>query len=321
MKLLFVLALAVVGSQAYNLDVEWEIFKEKYEKNYFSEFEHDARKSIFAGNMMLIHQHNVEESLGLHTFTLGVNEFADMSSEEFGKFYNGLAGKPTNHTVQKIVADNIPETMDWRDKGYVTEVKNQGQCGSCWAFSATGSMEGQHFRKTGKMVSLSEQNLVDCVTADEGCGGGLPSDAFKYVIKNSGIDTEASYPYKGRNGQCHYTGSDSGATFSKWVAVQSKSEDELKKAVATVGPVSVGIDASHFTFQLYKRGVYHSMFCSQTRLDHGVLVVGYGNEGGKDYWLVKNSWGKSYGEGGYIKMSRNRNNNCGIATMANYPLV
>lgn len=321
MKLLFVLALAVVGSQAVNLDVEWEIFKQQFEKNYFSEFEHDARKSIFAENLMKIHQHNMEESLGLHTFTLGVNEFADMSSEEFGKFYNGLAGKPTNLNVKNIVADNVPDTVDWREKGYVTPVKNQGQCGSCWAFSATGSMEGQHFRKTGKLVSLSEQNLVDCVTADAGCRGGLPEHAFEYVIKNHGIDTESTYPYKGKNEQCEYSPSNNGATFSKWVAVKSKSEDELKKAVATVGPVSVGIDASHFTFQLYKRGVYHARFCSQTRLDHGVLVVGYGNDAGKDFWLVKNSWGSSYGMGGYIQMSRNRNNNCGIATMANYPVV
>lgn len=322
MKLqIFVLALAVVGSQAFNLDTEWEMFKQQFEKNYFSEFEHDARKSIFAENLMKIHQHNMEESLGLHTFTLGVNEYADLSSEEFAKFYNGLVGKPSDLTVETIVADSVPDTVDWREKGYVTPVKNQKQCGSCWAFSATGSMEGQHFRKTGKLVSLSEQNLVDCVKADGGCGGGLPEHAFEYVIKNHGIDTESSYPYKARNEQCEYKPSDSGATFSKWVAVKSKSEDELKKAVATVGPVSVGIDASHFTFQLYKRGVYHSMFCSQTRLDHGVLVAGYGNDDGKDFWLVKNSWGSSYGMGGYIQMSRNRNNNCGIATMANYPVV
>jgi len=319
---LFILVLALASSQAFDLDTEWEDFKYQYGKQYLSQEEHNARKAVFAGNLILIAQHNAEEALGLHTFTLGVNEFADMSSEEFGRYYNGLAGSPTNNLkVKEIVADNLPDTVDWRDHGYVTPVKNQKQCGSCWAFSATGSMEGAHFKKTGKLVSLSEQNLVDCVTKDFGCNGGLPGDAFQYVIKNHGIDTETSYPYTARDGQCHYSSATEGATFSEAVAVESKNEDALKKAVATVGPVSVGIDASHFSFQLYKRGVYYCRFCSQTRLDHGVLVVGYGNEDGHDYWMVKNSWGSNYGENGYIKMSRNRNNNCGIATMANYPVA
>merc|ERR1712223_214178 len=320
MKFLFVLAITLAASQAMNLDIEWTIFKMKFEKNYLSSQEHNLRKAIFAENLVKINKHNVEESLGLHTFTLGVNKFADMTNEEFRLFYNGLVGQG-NLEVEEIIAHELPETVDWRDKGYVTPVKNQKQCGSCWAFSATGSMEGAHFKKTGKLVSLSEQNLVGCVTKDFGCNGGLPGDAFQYVIKNNGIDTETSYPYTARDGQCHYSSATEGATFSEAVAVESKNEDTLKKAVATVGPVSVGIDASHFSFQLYKRGVYYCRFCSQTRLDHGVLVVGYGNEDGHDYWMVKNSWGSNYGENGYIKMSRNRNNNCGIATMANYPVA
>merc|ERR1712038_1865203 len=173
MKLLIVVALAVVGSQAFNLDAEWEMFKQKYEKNYLSGPEHDTRKSIFAGNLMLIHQHNIEESLGLHTFTLGVNEFADMSSEEFGKFYNGLAGNPTNFTVKDIQALNLPETVDWRDDGYVTPVKNQKQCGSCWAFSATGSMEGQHFAKKTKS-SARPSSRKSAIPRCRRCAGTSP---------------------------------------------------------------------------------------------------------------------------------------------------
>merc|ERR1712165_27945 len=274
---LFILVLALASSQAFDLDTEWEDFKYQYEKQYLSQEEHEVRKAIFAKNLILIAQHNAEEALGLHTFTLGVNEFADMSSEEFVRYYNGLAGSPTsNLKVKEIVADNLPDSVDWRDKGYVTPVKNQKQCGSCWAFSATGSMEGAHFKKTGKLVSLSEQNLVDCVTKDFGCNGGLPGDAFQYVIKNHGIDTETSYPYTARDGHCHFSASTTGATFSKAVSVQSESEADLKKAVATVGPVSVGIDASDFTFQLYQSGVYYSSSCSSHQLDHGVLAVGYG---------------------------------------------
>merc|ERR1712066_1043186 len=153
----------------------------------------------------------------------------------------------------------------------------------------------------GDLVSLSEQQLMDCDHKDMACNGGLPQVPIEYVVSNDGgIDTEESYPYAMRkHSSCQYDEANKGAT-------------------ATVGPISVGIDASHFSFQLYHGGVYHSMFCSSTRLDHGVAVVGYGSEGGKDFWLVKNSWGGSWGEKGYIKMSRNRNNNCGIATMAVY---
>merc|ERR1712154_48508 len=328
MKTFIALAILVAAAHAapleLDLDNEWENFKLNFERNFISSTEHNSRRAIFAENLRLINKHNAEHALGLHTYTLGVNKFADMTNEEFVRQYNGYVA-PSDvqeaEAEENIDISSLPKSVDWRAKGYVTPVKNQQQCGSCWAFSAVASMEGAHFKKTGKLVSLSEQNLVDCVTKYFGCNGGLPGDAFQYVIKNHGIDTETSYPYTARDGQCHYSSATEGATFSEAVAVESKNEDALKKAVATVGPVSVGIDASHFSFQLYKRGVYYCRFCSQTRLDHGVLVVGYGNEDGHDYWMVKNSWGSNYGENGYIKMSRNRNNNCGIATMANYPVA
>jgi len=322
MKLFLCLALTFAVSQAFVLESEWENFKGKHEKNYLSKQEHDFRKAIFAENLQKIQQHNAEEAKGLHTFTLGVNKFADMTSEEFVAYYNGFRPEVQGDSnVVDIEVESLPESVDWRTEGYVTPVKNQGSCGSCWAFSATGSMEGAYFKKTGKLVSLSEQNLVDCDHVDNGCHGGLPINAFHFVIKQGGIDSEASYPYKGRRGQCNFDKNNVAATMTSYGTVKSQSEEDLQKAVATVGPVSVGIDASHFSFQLYHKGVYHSMFCSSTRLDHGVLVAGYGTEGGHDYWLVKNSWGAGWGEHGYIKMARNRNNNCGIATMANYPIA
>merc|ERR1719376_1700431 len=174
-------------------------------------------------------------------------------------------------------------------KGYVTPVKNQAQCGSCWAFSAVVSMEGAHFKKTGKLVSLSEQNLVDCVHEDYGCRGGFPYDGVSYAIRNRGIDTEASYPYTARDGYCHFRNSN--------------------------------VDATHYSFQLYHSGVYNEPRCSSVRLDHGVAAVGYGTENGQQYYLVKNSWGSHWGEGGYIKMMRNPSNQCGIATNACYALA
>jgi len=207
----------------------------------------------------------------------------------------------------------------------VTPVKNQGQCGSCWAFSTTGSLEGAHFRQTGKLVSLSEQQLVDCSgkTGNEGCNGGLMDNAFEYIKENGGLDTEQSYPYHAHNEKCHFNKKTIGATCSGFMDIESGDEDALKEAVATVGPVSIAIDVTEDKFMFYKEGIFVDDECTNTRetLNHGVLAVGYGSNSTTDYWLVKNSWGESWGEAGYIRMARNLNNMCGIATAASYPLV
>jgi len=323
MKTFIALAILVAAAHAapleLDLDNEWENFKLNFERNFISSTEHNSRRAIFAENLRLINKHNAEHALGLHTYTLGVNKFADMTNEEFVRQYNGYVA-PSDvqeaETEENIDISSLPKSVDWRAKGYVTPVKNQQQCGSCWAFSAVASMEGAHFKKTGKLVSLSEQNLVDCVTVDYGCNGGLPADAISYVILNGGIDTEASYKYTARDGQCHFKKSSIGATFSGLKAIPSGNENALTQTVAEAGPVSVAIDASHYSFQLYDSGVYNEKRCSSYQLDHGVAVVGYGTEDGKDYYLVKNSWGQTWGENGYIKMSRNHNNQCGIATNA-----
>lgn len=307
-----------------DLDQEWLEYKNHHNKQY-QYGEEMTRRAIWEKNIDYIQTHNLQADRGEHTFWLGMNEYGDMTNEEFVRVMNGY--KQTNRTggVTYMPPSHVtlPDTVDWRKEGYVTDIKNQGQCGSCWAFSTTGSLEGQTFKKTGKLPSLSEQNLVDCSQkqGNHGCEGGLMDLGFTYIKENSGIDTEASYPYTARDGKCKFNAANVGATDTGFVDVKSKSESDLQSAVATVGPISVAIDASHSSFQLYRSGIYHSFFCSQTRLDHGVLAVGYGSDNGKDYWLVKNSWGKSWGMEGYIQMSRNRNNNCGIATQASYPTV
>lgn len=223
----------------------------------------------------------------------------------------------------------IPESMDWRQHGAVTGVKDQSFCGSCWAFSATGALEGQYFRKTGHLVSLSEQELVDCSSAyaNHGCNGGLPNRAYLYAIQ-TGVDSEASYPYSGESGICRnnlqplFHAQNQKIKATGLVQISKGDEQKLKEAIATIGPISVDIDASHPSFQHYSKGIYSEPLCSSEILDHSVLVVGYGTDELKqDYYIVKNSWGSSWGENGYFKLARNHNNHCGIATSATYPLV
>nr|CAI5847975.1 unnamed protein product [Callosobruchus analis] len=214
-----------------------------------------------------------------------------------------------------------PASWDWRNEGAVLGVKNQGACGSCWAFSATGCLEGQLAIKHKKKISLSEQNLMDCSTSygNEACNGGLMTQAFEYV-KNNGINSEADYPYEHKKGSCRFQKNKSVTKVGKIFSV-SRSENALKAAILSlfldsVGPISVGIDAS--SLSAYGGGVYNPRSCSEVQLNHGVLAVGYGDTGNQEYWIVKNSWGASWGENGYVRMARNHNNKCGIVSMANY---
>lgn len=323
--LAFVLAAASAAPFQPELDVHWANFKRTFNKNYNSQ-EETARRLIWEENLAAIVRHNIEADMGKHSYRLGINHLSDMTTEEVNRLMKGFRGIKSSKSRSTFISPFntvLPEEVDWRKQGLVTPVKNQGQCGSCWAFSATGSVEGQHKKKTGKLVSLSEQNLMDCSgeEGNQGCDGGLMDNAFEYIKKNGGIDTEACYPYEGSEGTCRFRKDCIGATVTGYVDVPSGDEDALQKAVGTIGPVSVAIDASQFSFQLYSGGIYDEENCSSTELDHGVLVVGYGTENGQDYWLVKNSWGPQWGENGYIRMTRNKNNQCGIATSASYPLV
>nr|BAN20648.1 cathepsin L [Riptortus pedestris] len=335
MKTFLILSCLAALCQAvsfFNLaEEEFSLFKLAHNKQYASDVEEKYRKKIFVENKKIVAKHNSRFEQGLVSFKLKLNHMADMLVHEFAATYNGF-NKSLKATNEKIVGSTfippehvtLPSNVDWRKKGAVTPVKNQGQCGSCWAFSSTGALEGQHFRKTNKLISLSEQNLVDCSQkyGNNGCEGGLMDNAFQYVKENHGIDTEKSYPYEGEDEQCRFQRRSIGATDTGFMDIPQGDEEALQKAVATVGPVSVAIDASHSSFQLYSSGVYYEPECSSEELDHGVLVVGYGTtDEGEDYWLVKNSWGTRWGEDGYIKMARNRDNNCGIASSASYPLV
>jgi len=277
--------------------------------------EFQSRFQTFKANMDFIANHKST------SYSVAMNKFGDLSVTEFSHLYNGVrVPKSYVHSATPIASIAVPDTWDWRSQGAVTPIKNQGQCGSCWAFSTTGSVEACHFFGTKTLVGLSEQNLVDCSQAqgNEGCNGGLMTDAMDYIIANKGIDTEASYPYTAQDGTCAFSASNVGATETAYTNVPSGDEGQLQQFVYQ-GPTSVAIDASHSSFQFYSGGVYNEPDCSSSQLDHGVLAIGWGTDSGSAFWLVKNSWGTDWGMSGFIEMSRNANNQCGIATMATIP--
>ncbi|GAB9464506.1 Papain-like cysteine protease c1 [Globisporangium polare] len=317
----------------------WEAFVEyaiEYEKEYRSLENNHAlvqrRFEAFSDNLDRIKAHNDMYARGEYSFELGVNHLADLTNDEYKQMLGYKRSKKARKAISTFTApankESVPITWDWREHDVVTPVKNQGQCGSCWAFSAVASLESVYAISTGKLESFSEQELVDCVQGGiDTCNhGGEMHDGFEEVITNHGgkIDLEADYPYTAESkGLCKADDSKAIGHFTGYANVTQGDEDALMAAVATKGVQSVAIDASSFTFQLYRHGVYSWPLCANgpDQLDHGVAAAGYGNYKGKDFWLVKNSWGESWGMKGYIMMSRNKKNQCGIATDASYPIM
>lgn len=300
----------------------------KHGKNYNAIGEKERRFEIFKDNLRFVDEQN---SVPGRTYKLGLTKFADLTNEEYRAMYLGakmekkekLRTERSQRYLHKAGDDDdLPSHIDWREKGAVTEVKDQGQCGSCWAFSTVGAVEGINQIVTGDLISLSEQELVDCDKAyNQGCNGGLMDYAFEFIIKNGGIDSEADYPYRASDNMCDSNRKNAHfVTIDGYEDVPENDEESLKKAVANQ-PVSVAIEAGGREFQLYQSGVFTGR-CG-TNLDHGVVAVGYGTENGIDYWIVRNSWGPKWGESGYIRMERNvastDTGKCGIAMEASYP--
>ncbi|CDP07460.1 unnamed protein product [Coffea canephora] len=307
----------------------FENWCKQHGKTYPSEEEKQYRLRVFEDNYDYVTKHN---SLANSTYTLSLNAFADLTHHEFKAKYLGFSASADglirlNRGSSSIGASgavgkyDIPSSLDWRNKGAVTNVKDQGSCGACWAFSATGAIEGINEIVTGSLVSLSEQELIDCDRSyNNGCNGGLMDYTYEFVVKNGGIDTEQDYPFKGRDGTCNSNKLKRRVvSIDGYIDVPANNEQELLQAVAAQ-PVSVGICGSERGFQLYSGGIFTGP-CS-TSLDHAVLIVGYDSKNGADYWIVKNSWGTSWGINGYIHIIRNSGNSagvCGINMMASYP--
>ena len=296
-------------------------FKNKYNKHY------DTYDELFNSYYNFVDNYNFVTNYNSTTHTLEMNEYSDMSTDQFvnykklSKLFKLQSPKTSQCTEFKSTTTSLPDSIDWRGKA-VTSVKNQGQCGSCWSFSSAGAMEGAYAVATGELIDISEQQLMDCSWkyGDFGCSGGLMDNAFEYAIDN-GMCLEEDVPYLGENHKCNEMPlCDAVAYFSSCFDVTPNDQVHLKEAVS-FQPVSVAIEADTRVFQFYSSGIIDSSDCG-TNLDHGVLVVGYGEDNGNKYWIVKNSWGSDWGESGYVRIARSESSNdpgiCGIAMQPSY---
>jgi len=264
--------------------------------SYATVEEFNARKAIFTQVDAEINQINADET---HTFTAGHNQFSTWTDAEYKQILGFKSW--TNNVVSVEDATPTADSVDWVTAGAVTGVKNQGSCGSCWSFSSTGAMEGAHFIKTGTLLSLSEQELVDCDhIGSAGCNGGSMEGAFEWYKTNM-AELESDYSYTGKNGTCSETSHTGQFESTGYVQVTANSESAFKASVQA-GPTSIAIEADKRVFQTYSSGILNSTKCG-TQLDHGVLAVGYGTENGQAYYLVKNSWASSWGDNGYLKIA------------------
>jgi len=319
-------AAALIGAAAAEVSVEVETaflnFINEHGRSYATSEEYQFRLKIFNEKLNFIRDWNSQD---LDTHKLGINMFADMTDNEYKKY---LGYRPNLNKERKETKLNITvaDSIDWRTKGVVNPVQNQGQCGSCWSFSAVGALESAFAIKTGELDKLSEQQLVDCSTSfgNAGCNGGWMDQAFEFWETTPSV-TEASYSYTAKDGTCQ----SGGVAVTKVTGFHDVTANSPSALVAAlnVGPVSIAVNAGSMGFQLYTSGII-KLFCG-TNLDHGIVAVGYGTEksllGSTDYYIVRNSWGTGWGESGYARIKRTADEGkpgvCGIQMAPSYPIV
>jgi len=333
-KLLFNPMKAYIDNDRSLHDAHFNEFKSKHSKKYDTEVELEVRRKNFLDNNRFILAMNRRKP----TYQLAVNHLADKSEEEIKilrgrkvtltKSNGGLPFKSNKRYGRQNGGndDKLPTNWDWRLLGAVNPVKDQAICGSCWSFGTTGTIEGVNFVKTGKLVRLSEQQLIDCswMEGNNGCDGGEDFRVYNYMMKAGGLSTEEDYGhYLGIDAKCHSNDVNKSIKISGFVNVTQHSEEDLMKALYENGPITVAINAGVRTFSFYSNGIYDDPAClgDPDHLNHQVLLVGYGTLGGKDYWLIKNSWSTYWGNDGYIAISRGKENICGVTTMATYPII
>lgn len=331
MKMIFLvltLALCFYAQTSYaDNSNAFENFIQQFGNNSCSgQTEQVCKQNVEAASKSINSNNQLFNNSGI-SYTQAMNKYSSLLYQTFlTKMTGYISGDQSNaiseESFSSVPDDAVPDCVDWRDEDYVTGVKDQDECAACWAFSATGSLEGQWKNKTGKLVSLSEQNLIDCSTpqGNQGCNGGWMSWAFDYIKKNCGIEREWTYPYENKDDICRYLFPLVAADIRGYATVQSLNERALKIAIALVGPISVAFYVVP-SFQNYASGVYQDPTCSTGKLNHALLLVGYcTTPSGVDYYIAKNSWGTTWGENGYALIARNAGNMCGIATAPVYPI-
>lgn len=346
-SLSFLASLTSGGS--FEKSAKWKLYKKTYQKVYKNAVEEQMRYRIWSEKVKIVAEHNQKFAEGKTSYKKRINKFSDMTAQEVRDrrvCFNERENDDKLKHQKKFVRNpnvTVPDEKDWRNDGAVTGVKDQGSCGSCYSFSVTGAIEGQLFLSTGNLVSLSEQQIVDCSNED-GCEGGDQQSVFEYLVneENGGMNSGEEYKYEGEQGdECRFDPDEVVATIEGYQTINAGDEDALKEAVGTLGPIAISIDATE-NFEDYDSGIYHDINCVSDELNHAMLVVGYGRDGDFDYWIVKNSYvsyGKmsavknqnlfnkflhsqgsdDFGEGGYIRMIRNYGNNCGIASEPSVP--
>lgn len=315
-----------INGEDKHIDNEFDKFINKHNKNYKNETHSRERKNIFRDNYRYILSKNRQNT----NFKMSVNHLTDFTQNEMkslrGRLYSGVTNNGGKHFDKKRYnLKDIPNQWDWRLNGAVTPVKDQAVCGSCWAFGTTGTIEGVYFVKTGHLVKLSEQELIDCGWNEDnnGCDGGEDFRAYDYIMKRGGISTEDQYgDYLGADGKCHDKEVMKSVQLNGFYNVTPGDPEALETALFIEGPVTVAIDASHKSLSFYSSGIYYEPECGNKpeNLDHQVLAVGFGTLNKQRYWLIKNSWSTYWGNDGYVLMNQ-VNNNCGVLTSPTFPII
>ncbi|XP_037417756.1 ervatamin-B-like [Triticum dicoccoides] len=344
--LVFVVAAVVVDATAPSLSLaaRHERWMAKFGRAYTDADEKSRRREVFAANVQHVDAVNRAGNL---TYTLGLNQFSDLTDHEFLEAHLGYRYqlRPEGQTDDEFLKGNtpvapvnmskapalrngqfryMPDSVDWRTQGAVTEVKNQRFCGSCWAFAAVAATEGLVKIGTGNLISMSEQQVLDCTGGTNTCSGGDINAALRYVAASGGLQPEAAYAYSGQQGACRSGGVRPNSAASvgapRWARLYG--DEGALQELAASQPVAVALEATDPDFRHYRSGVYAGSSSCGQRLNHAVTVVGYGADGGgQQYWVLKNQWGTGWGEGGYMRVARGNGANCGIATYAYYPTM